>query len=210
MPTTPPRLLYFDLGNVLLNFDHEIAVRQMAQVSGAAPDVVREIIFGKDGLEWRYERGDISSREFYDLFCQQSKTQPDYNSLHRAGSEIFELNTSVVPIVSQLSAAGNRLGILSNTCEAHWEYAANGRYTILQQCFDLYALSYKLGSIKPEPHIYQAAAELAGVSPQEIFFVDDRPDNVAAACNAGYDAIQFTTATALAIALRERGVRFNY
>ena len=46
--------------------------------------------------------------------------------------------------------------------------------------------------------------------PGEIFFVDDRPENVEGARQFGFDAIQYTAADALASALRDRGIQLNY
>lgn len=207
----PPKFLYFDLGNVLLLFDHEIACRQIGEESGIPCQVVRQIVFDGD-LELSYERGDVSTSEFFEILCRQAGLSRilDLNRMCRAAAAIFEVNVPMLSLVSQLRSAGQRLGILSNTCEAHWDYAFDGRYTFLTNLFDVYALSYKLKSLKPEPEIYAAAARLAGYEPTEIFFVDDRPDNVAAAIASGFDAVQFTSVSTLAADLRERGVRFNH
>ena len=202
-----PRFLYFDLGNVLLNFDHRIACDQMAAVTGLTSERVWQVVFAGN-LEWEYERGAITSRQFYEQFCALTQTAPDYDALHFAASAIFELNVPIVPIIVHLQAAGYRLGILSNTCEAHWLYAQ--RYTILRTCFHVFALSYELRSMKPDPHIYAEAARMAGVEPSEIFYVDDREENVHGACAAGYDATIFTTPQRLAADLRSRGVSTSY
>ena len=209
MTTNSPKFLYFDLGNVLFCFDHEIACRQMAEVAGVTVDTVRQVAF-ESGLEWRYERGEISSREFYELFCDQTESRSDFEELLHAASAIFDLNKRIVPLVAHLKSAGYRLGILSNTCDAHWNYISDGRYPFVKQYFNPLALSFEIGSMKPESAIYTAAAELADVSPNEIFFVDDREENVAAATDAGFDAVQYTSVHALARALRDRGLRFNY
>jgi HAD superfamily hydrolase (TIGR01509 family) len=87
---------------------------------------------------------------------------------------------------------------------------SNGRFATIPDLFETIALSYQIGAVKPEPRIFAAAAELAGVPPSEIFFVDDIPGHVAAARIAGFDAVQYTTTPALVIDLRQRGVRFNY
>ncbi len=209
MSAGPPKFIYFDLGNVLLTFDHEIACRNMAAVSGAPVDRVRQVVF-ENSLEWDYERGDLTSRQFYDIFCRETGTQANFDDLMFAAADMFELNAPVVPIVGHLNAAGYRLGILSNTCDAHWRYVSDGRYNVVTEMYGVYALSFEINRMKPEPQIYAAAAELAGVAPQEIFFVDDRADNVAAAREAGYDAVQFQSALDLARSLRERNVKFNY
>ncbi len=205
----PIRFIYFDLGNVLLNFDHHLACRQMGAVAGVPAEKVWEVVFEGD-LELRYEAGEVSDREFYDIFCQQTDTRCDFDALLHAGSEIFTPNLSIFPVVASLHAVGYRLGILSNTCPGHWTYCHSGRYALITSAFDVYALSYELGACKPAAKIFEGAARLAGVAPEEIFFVDDVAKHVAAARAAGFDAVQYTTTPALAADLRKRGIAFNY
>jgi len=204
-----PEFIYFDLGNVLLTFDTQIACRQLAELTGLGVERIREIVFSSR-LQWRYECGEVSSREFYDAFCAAAGVRPDYDALHHAHSAMFSLNVPVVPIASHLWGAGYRLGILSNTCEAHWNYVAGGRYAVIGELFSVQVLSYRERCCKPDREIYQRAVERAGVPPQRIFFVDDRPENVAGAVAAGLDAVLFEGASALAESLRARGLVFNY
>jgi glucose-1-phosphatase len=117
--------------------------------------------------------------------------------LLHAASDIFELNESIVPLVTELCEQGHRLGILSNTNESHWNFIASSRFSIVQEMFELYALSYEMRTTKPDLAAYTIAAELAGVAPKEIFFTDDRLENVEAACRAGFDATQFVGADSL-------------
>ncbi len=201
------RFCYFDLGNVLLRFDHELACRQMAAVAGISPDVVRRVVF-EEGVQWRYERGEITCRQFFDYFCHRTGAKPDYATWMHAASSIFEVNHSVAPIVMGLAAAGHRLGVLSNTCKAHWNYCLP-RYRTLA-FFDVFALSFEIGAMKPDVRTYQAAAELAGVAPEHIFFTDDREENVQAALQVGFQAVLFASARRLAEELRRRGISFNY
>lgn len=204
-----PKVLFFDLGNVLLFFDHELACRQMAEVAGIDASAVRRAVF-ESGLQHAYECGRVSTREFFEAFCNATQTRPDYAALCHAAAAIFELNAGIKPLVAQLVAAGYRLALLSNTCEVHWEYVSSGRYGSLFDAFSPQVLSYRLGLAKPQPEIYKAALELARVSPSEAFFTDDRPENVAAACAVGIDAVQFTGTAALHRELRARGVHCNY
>ncbi len=204
-----PAFLYFDLGNVLLNFDTQIACRQMAALTGLTSQRVREVVFAS-GLQARYERGEVSGREFYDTLCAASGARPDYDALHHAGAAMFDLNVPVMPIVAHLYAARYRLGILSNTCESHWRYVSGGRYVMIRDGFELSVLSYHERTCKPEAAIYLRAAELAGVEPHRIFFVDDRPENVEGALQVGLDAVLYEGPRHLAAVLRSRGVEFNY
>ncbi|HEY4761668.1 MAG TPA: HAD family phosphatase [Thermoguttaceae bacterium] len=205
---TPPKFLYFDLGKVLVDFSVEQMLRQLADVSGVNPECVREILYN-DGLMRRYESGQISSQEFYETYCAKIGSQLTYDRLCYAGSTIFSLNLPLLPIVTQLRQAGYRMGILSNTCECHWQYCFK-HYSIVAECFHVYALSYRIGALKPDVIIYQAAAELAGCRPEDIFFIDDIPGHVEGAKSIGIDAILYTSAKDTAAALRRRGLCFNY
>lgn len=201
---TPPRFIYFDLGNVIVNFDHRRGARQMAELAGVSEQLVWEVVFQSD-LEMEYERGAITTREFYEAFCARTRTRPDYQALLLAASDIFTLNESMVPLLTELRDRGERLGILSNTNESHWKFIVEGRFPVVRDGFDIYALSFEMRSAKPGLAAYEMAAELAGAHPAEIFFVDDRRENVEAACQAGFDAIQFVGVDALRTALRSRG-----
>jgi putative hydrolase of the HAD superfamily len=208
MTSQPPEFIYFDMGNVLVTFDESRAIRQMGDLAGLPEHQVREIVIDS-GLQRRYHEGRVSSTEFYETFCQESGTRPDMAELEHAGSDMFELNVPIVPLVVHLYGAGYRLGILSNTCHSHWEFLRR-RFRILRSYFDPVVLSHEVGSLKPEPPIYEAAIAQAGVAPERIFYLDDRPENVEAALALGIDAVQFTEVLPLAKQLSERGVRTNY
>lgn len=199
--------LYFDLGNVLLNFDHQRACRQIAALAGLTAERVFEVLFA-GGLELRYETGLINDDQLYDEFCRQTGSAPPLDALLHAASDIFEVNVGIVPVVTQLAAAGHPLGILSNTCPAHWNFCRARRYGFMH-AFQTTVLSYEVGACKPDPRIFEAAAERAGVAAADIFYVDDLAANVAGARAAGLDAVQYVSPAQLVEDLRARGVRFN-
>jgi glucose-1-phosphatase len=203
-----PSFLYFDLGKVLIDFSVEQMLEQVGEAAGIDAEVVRNAVLSGRLLH-KLESGELTSRQFYEVFCSATKTDGDFDRLIAAATEIFELNLPVVPIVAQLRQAGYRMGILSNTCDMHWEYCRR-HYRIVREGFGVYALSYKIKAVKPDAAMFLAAAEMAGCRPEEMFFVDDIAGHVAGARALGIDAVQFTTAEALAEDLRQRGIRFNY
>lgn len=199
-----PRFIYFDLGNVLLNFDHQRAARQMAAVAGITPESAWDAVFADD-LESRYERGEISTAAFHEFFCRQTGTTPPLAGLLAAASDIFEPNHAVISLLGQLHSNGHRLGLLSNTNDAHWSFVKTA-FPELPNWFEAIALSFELKALKPEPEIYAQAARLAGLNPAQILFIDDRPDNVAGAVDAGFEAIQFQGHRQLIADLLARGL----
>jgi len=202
------KFLYFDLGKVLLRFDVEVMCRRMADAAGLDLPQVRRALF-EHPLQKDYERGRRTTREFYEAFCRDTGTRPDFDALVSAASDIFELDATMIPIVAHLYRAGHRMGILSNTCDCHWEHCLR-RFPMLGELFEAHALSYRIGAAKPEAAMFEAAARLAGVAAEEIFFTDDLPGHVAGAQAVGFDAVQFTSASQLVADLRARGVRMDY
>lgn len=204
-----PKFIYFDLGNVLLRFDRERQFRQMADVAGISPEKVREFFFDS-GLYVAYETGDLTTQQVYDEFCSKAGVACDRAELERAANDIFWPNVPMIPVVGALWSAGYRLGILSNTCECHWRFVTDGRFGFLSRYFEPAALSYEVGAMKPDPKIYAAAAEKAGVAPNEVFFTDDLQDNVEGALMAGFDAVLYAGTSGLVDQLRCRGIEFSY
>lgn len=202
--------LYFDMGNVMLHFDHRRAARQMAAVAGVAEETVWNLVFGEGDLNRQLDFGEIDSRRFHEQFCRATGSAPTFDALNWAFSDIFTPNWPIWPIVSSLGSAGYRLGLLSNTCEPHWNFVGQGRYRLMREGFEIYALSYQLKCGKPDPKIFAAATQFAGVSPSEIFFVDDIESHVAGAIEAGWDAILFRGVPELASELARRGLTHNY
>ena len=211
----PIKLLYFDLGNVLLSFSHERMCAQMAEVAGVSQEAVRDVIFAQGDAQaaaWQFETGEITTDEYFDFFCRATGTQPDRRRLAHAVCDIFAPMNESWGLVRRLASAGNRLAILSNTNPMQWEWIIDGRFSLLsafgQQTspFAWAILSYEARSMKPDRAIYVAAIRRAGVEAHEIFFTDDRLENVEGARAAGIDAVQFVDCERLIHDLRHRGV----
>ena len=94
--------------------------------------------------------------------------------------------------------------LLSNVNELHWEYAAN-RYPVLGE-MDGWVLSFVVKAKKPDPAIYGAAMETAGVGEGQAVFIDDMEENTAAASAHGIHGITFSGADHLKAKLRELGL----
>lgn len=203
-----PEFIYFDLGKVLLEFSHDRMLKQMGEEVGLDQSRVRELVF-ESGLSRRYECGEIDSQQFCQTFFQLAEVECDTDQLLRAGSDIFSIRTEMLPLIVNLSLSGMGVGILSNTCPAHWEFIAS-RFGFLSDFFSPVILSYEVGVMKPDPRIYELAAERAGTNPSSIFYVDDLEENVRGAKLAGWDASIFQSAYQVQQLLLQRGVRCNF
>lgn len=206
-----PQFLYFDLGNVLLSFSNERACEQMAAVAGVKFEEVAELVIGpheQDSLLWRFEHGLVSEDEFFEKFCGALNVEPDRQELELAAADMFAPIESSFALVRDLHAAGHRLGILSNTNPVHWRFVTDGRFDVLCSAFEQNVTSFDAKSMKPARKIYKHAIEKCGVPAGEVFFVDDRLENVQGARSAGLDAVQYTDHDQLEEDLRERGLEW--
>jgi HAD superfamily hydrolase (TIGR01509 family) len=207
--TAEIRFVYFDLGNVILHFDNDLICSQLAEVAEVPVDVVLQFL-RTDDYQNPLERGERTFDEVYEKFCDYAGKRPDKQNVEYAVSNIFSMNAEILPIVSRLSEANVRMGILSNTSAMHWRFVTDGRYGVLPSYFEVHALSFEIGCMKPDRRIFEVAADLAQVAPEQILFTDDRPENVEGAKRARFDAVLFQNPLELASALKAKGIGFNY
>lgn len=210
MPPTP-EFLYFDLGKVLLTFDHGRMLQQMAEVAGVSPQAMREVLMPAGeptpgDAQWRLEEGRLSEDAYYEDLCGRLGSRPDREALDLASSDIFAPIDASMRLLERLKAAGHRLGLLSNTNPIHWRFFLDGRFPVLNEVFEVTVGSFEVGAMKPDPKIYAAATKRAGVPVERVFFTDDRPENVAGAIEFGIDAVLFTDTSTLERDLKARGV----
>ena len=180
------KAVVFDLGKVLVDFDYGIAARKLAGTSGKATDEIQKII-DQSPLLFRYESAQITTSQFFDEVRQRIDFRSNFDAFAAAFADIF----TEIPEMTRLHAALREQGlstfVLSNTNEiaiAHVRrnFPFFGRFTD-------YVFSFEHAVLKPEPRIYEIAERIAGVRGGEILFLDDKPENVAAAAERGWQTI---------------------
>jgi FMN phosphatase YigB (HAD superfamily) len=191
-----PEFMYFDLGNVLLYFDHSLAMRSMAKIANVDPQRMHAVIMQSD-LQIEYETGLITGEEFIDRIAQSLDRSLDTNEMLQAAADMFVPNAQILPVLHHVKSLGIPIGLLSNTCEAHWNWILHMEYPQVVDWFVPVILSFEAKSMKPDSQIYRIAAERAGREPSKIFFTDDRHDNVEGARREGWMAEPFTSADRL-------------
>ncbi|EMB16860.1 MULTISPECIES: HAD family hydrolase [Rhodopirellula] len=201
------RFVYFDLGNILVSFDRNLASDNVADLFGGTREASDEILH-VGGLQNQLETGLISEEEFAQAVRDAYATlvQPNgmvaTGDIMRAISDMFTPIESMVAVLQSLREAKVPIGILSNTCAAHWNWVNGRGWEIMSGPFDVQVVSYEAQSMKPDRVIYETAMKLASeclamrpgegdnaeLRPEEILFVDDREENVEAALAHGWKA----------------------
>jgi putative hydrolase of the HAD superfamily len=93
------------------------------------------------------------------------------------------LDDRMLAWVDRLRSAGFRTAILSNLPRPLGTRLRE-RDGFLDH-FDHVTFSFELGCVKPQPAIYEDAVRGIGVAPKDALFIDDRPENIEGAVQAG-------------------------
>lgn len=225
MPDPVVSLVVFDLGGVVVRI-----CRSWAEGCRAAGVPVRgEENMGTQGMISRrrdlsrdYQEGRIDCEEFFQRVAESTGglyTSDEVRRVHDAWT--LEEYPGVNALVRSLKGAGIATGVLSNTNHAHWMRLAPPsdleavEYPTPRLVDHLHA-SHLMGLSKPSPEIYHRFAELTSYRgrEREILFFDDLEDNIAAARDAGWRAVQVDhtgdTAGQMAHTLREHGLGFEW
>lgn len=195
----------FDLGGVVVRWDPAAAV-----ASEVGRERAERFISGAefDFTEWN--RRQDAGRPWADAEAEAMATHPHLAPEIAAYRRHFaQALTGLVPgtaeILAELDASGVRLVGLTNWSAETFPRALE-KFPDVFALFDDVVVSGAEGLIKPDPRIFDALAQRLGHGLAGVFYVDDSPENVAAAARAGMDAVRFSDAADLRRQLRRRGL----
>lgn len=188
-------LLLVDLGGVVVRIDPARIRDAWGELSDLdAEEVTRRL--RPDAAYEAFERGEIDEPTFLDAVRRRLETDaPDEELLSAFNSLFLGIDEAVLGLLGEL-ASSVRVSALSNTNETHARWWA-ARYADRLGVFDRVHLSHELGARKPERAVFRTVLDLEGVDPERTVFVDDRPENVAAARETGLRALRFEGAAGL-------------
>lgn len=179
----------FDLGNVVLDIDIQRGVDALMKLKIGG--LVAENIFPKPlKIFEEYERGEISSLQFFEYFVEKYEVknlnQTDFWSAWN--SIFYEFDPRRIELIKKLSENYN-VYLLSNTNAEHvkkfndmFRTQFNEEFCAqFKRCF----YSNELKCRKPESEIYNKVIEATGISAQKTVFIDDLEKNVIAARECG-------------------------
>ena len=186
------RAVLFDYGLVLSGPPNPAAWKRMHVTLAVDPDRFHHEYWGR---RHDYDRGALSGADYWQAIAAeagQPTLAPDtLTLLEDADTDLWtDLNEPMLAWAQQLQQRGIRTGILSNIGDS-MQAGIERKFAWIDR-FHHRTWSHALGIAKPEPAIYAHAAEGLGTPPPEILFIDDRADNIAAARQAGMQAVQYT------------------
>jgi putative hydrolase of the HAD superfamily len=199
MTRPPMKVIIYDLGNVILPFNHYRIAEKLSRFSQRKefqdpPKIFSYLFDFEKGAVNGYEVGKVSSLEFFQSLKEFLQLSLSFEEFVPIWDDIFLENQEVSQII--LSQKGRwKLGLLSNTNPLHFDYILS-KFPIVR-VFDQWILSHEVGFKKPAVGIYQKAIEWASVEPQKIIFIDDMEKHVEVAVSLGMQGIHFISAKQL-------------
>jgi putative hydrolase of the HAD superfamily len=197
------KTLIFDLGNVIVPFNHRKIVEKLQCVcEKASEEIFAEVISAKFVQD--YNLGKITSAEFFDSVNLALKLEMNFADFSQTWNYTFEAEPIISEqFVKKLSEC-YRLLVLSDTNELHFDFIREN-FSVLDY-FDDFVLSYRVGAVKPSAEIFRAVIEKAECLPDECIFIDDVEKNVEGARRYGMNAIRFISVEQLEAELRAKNL----
>lgn len=193
----------FDLGQVLVKFDNGLFLERMAAFSDLSTAEMRAAVRANDGLLTLFDTGRIPPEEFYERAAAILRLDIGFGDFFAAYNDVFSINNPAVAIARRLRPK-HRLVIVSNTDVMRYSYI-EGTFPALR-IFDDAVLSFRVGRMKPDPEIYREALRRAGTDAGRAVFIDDLPENVAAAEALGIAGIVYESPEILESELARLGL----
>lgn len=184
----------FDLGNVLVPFDHRrIAHKLRAVLPSISEEQLHEFFFGSEtgqSLNEQIDKGKVTLEEYHQVFKKRFSTKLSYALFHDAFADIFD---DLLPIpmacLKRLNEASYCIAICSNTNVVHWKHLIRKYPELLSQPL-LHFLSYEMGVTKSSPDYFKTVVEMTGCEPEEHLLLDDLSINLQVAASCGIRTLQ--------------------
>lgn len=190
----------FDLGKVVIDWNPRHLYRDLIPDPAARERFLATVL--TDDARARVDAGEPVA----DSIARLSAAHPAEAHLVRAYYDRFdrtmrETMPGMDALLRALKARGVPLYALSNW-SAETFAATRPRFAAVLGLFDDIVISGAVKLVKPDPRLFHLALDRWQVRAEDAVFIDDMPDNVAAAQALGLTAIQFTGADDLRARLR--------
>lgn len=188
------RLVIFDIGRVILDFDHMITCRKLAKYSSKDEEYIYDYIFNSEVLN-EYEKGKITSAKMFEAISDKLGLDIPFEKFKRIWGDIFTLKEGIEELIRRVKKAAS-IAVLSNTDEMHFDFIMD-RVEIMKD-FDWLFLSHEIGFRKPDKEIFEYIRDVTGFAPNEMIFIDDIEEFAEAASKYGIKGILFKDIDTLA------------
>lgn len=192
----------FDWGGVLIEDPRPGLLRFCAEAFGVPQHEYAPV---HDSFLEKFHIGAISEQEFWQGISEGlGRPVTGIRSFwYEAFRAAYIPRPEVFALASSLRENGYKTALLSNTELPAVRLFHEQNYNM----FDVLVFSCVEGIAKPDREIYEITLNRLGSKAQQTAFIDDRPDYIRGAAEAGLHAILFENIAQLRAKLAELGVR---
>jgi 2-haloacid dehalogenase len=201
MPAAPAvRSVVLDIGWVLVRLNYRPLIELLRQHGADVAD--RDAVMSRIALE-EHECGRLPGTELLQRIAALARTPVSVREVRARWDNMLEVVPDMMALAHRLSER-YRVYLLSNIGDLHWVQVSRE--------FRMHALgdgalpSFLAGVMKPHAGIYEQAERRFALEPAATVFVDDRPDNIAAARERGWQGIVHQDPPSTRAALAALGV----
>jgi len=191
----------FDWGGVLIGDPAPGLVKYCSEALAVSEEDYIKVYdkFGGD-----FQKGLISEEEFWERMCSGlAVLKPKVPSLWAdAFKAAYVPREEMFFLAAGLGEKGYKTAFLSNTEEPAMRYFHQFGYDM----FDVLVFSCAEGTIKPERKIYELVIQRLGSKPGRSVFIDDKPEYINGAQQAGLNTILFESVSQVKCELIMLGV----
>ncbi|MFH1882868.1 MAG: HAD family phosphatase [Planctomycetota bacterium] len=176
----------FDWGGVLIDDPAPGLMRYCAQALSVTKD---DYIRTHDKFAADFQKGLIGEDTFWERMSDELDVPtPKADSLWAdAFKAVYVPKEDMFSLAARLRKNGCKTALLSNTEAAAMQYF----YQLQYDMFDVLVFSCAEGTRKPEKKIYELTIQRLGSQPGQSVFIDDKPEYINGAKQAGLNTILF-------------------
>jgi len=191
----------FDWGGVLIDDPAPGLMQYCAQALAVSKD---DYIKAHSKFTPAFQKDLISEDTFWERICSRLNVPtPKAESLWAdAFKAVYVPRKDMFSLAARLRKNGYKTALLSNTEAATMQYF----YQLQYDMFDVLVFSCAEGTRKPEKKIYELTIQRLGSQPGQSVFIDDKPEYISGAKEAGLNTILFENINQLKNTLVEIGV----
>ena len=204
----PDRALVFDFGRVLFRWRPDALLAEVLPHRACDPESTQHWVgqvFQAYGGDWGdFDRGVVEPEELARRIAARTGLGEDeVAAVIAACPGELEPLPDTVAWLRRLHANGVPLHYLSNMPEPFAQHFE--RTHDFMKLFESGVFSSRVQLIKPDPAIFEHAAQVFGRAPASLLFLDDHEPNIVAARAAGWQAVHFIDAAQAEAQVRALG-----